>query len=82
MIPAETTTKKIVYTVDGEPQETHEKELTPREILLKAGFKPEETRLYKVEGKERIPLPDLDKPIHVHEHEKFVTGHIGPTPVS
>lgn len=74
--------KKVVYFVDGEKQETHQEELTPRQILVNAGFKPEETKLSIVKGKERIPLPNLDEPVKIHEGEKFVTAHCGQTPVS
>ncbi len=73
----------IHYTVDGEPQTTTERELTPRQIIKNAGLNPDERYLVEIRGREQVSYKDNPgTPIHLHEHEKFVTVFIGPVPVS
>jgi hypothetical protein len=73
----------IHYTVGDEPQTTTERVLTPREIMTKAGIKPEENYLVEIKGRERKSYKDQpDEPIHMHEGQKFVTVFVGPVPVS
>lgn len=73
----------IHYTVDGEPQETTSHELTPRQIIKNAGLNPDERYLVEVKGHHQESLKDkMDVPIHMHEHQKFVTVFTGPVPVS
>jgi hypothetical protein len=71
------------YTVDGIPQRTEQHELTPRTIIANAGLNPNERYLIEIRGREQITLKDkMDVPIRIHEHAKFITASIGPTPVS
>ena len=73
----------IQYTVDGEPQETTERELTPRQIILNARLNPDERYLVKIEGRQQVSYKDkMDDPVRIHEREKFVTVFTGPVPVS
>lgn len=70
------------YTVDGEPQQTDQHELTVRKILENAGVNPTERYLIELRGKEQFPLRDLDATVHINEHLKFITAFIGPVPVA
>ena len=75
--------KVIHYTVDGEDQETRERELTPNEILRKAEVDPATHYLVEIRGRERISYQDRgDEPIRLHQGAKFVSVFVGPTPVS
>lgn len=80
----ETLTPHVIhYTVDGEPQETRERELTPRQIIVNAGLNPEERYLVKIEGRHQESYKDrMDEPIRLHEKVKFVTVFTGPVPVA
>jgi hypothetical protein len=70
-------------TVDGESVEVAEHEMTPRQIMEAAGLDPDARYLVEIRGKEQISYKDTpDSPIHIHEHQKFVTNESGPTPVS
>ncbi|MGI0094018.1 MAG: hypothetical protein ACREA8_07940, partial [Nitrosotalea sp.] len=46
------------YTVDGEPQETDQHELTPNEILKKANIDPQKYYLVQIEGQHQVPYKD------------------------
>lgn len=71
------------YTVDDEPQSTSEHSLTPREIMMKAGINPDQNYLVEIKGRERESFKDTpDKPIQMHEDQKFVTVFVGSVPVS
>lgn len=73
----------IHYTVNDEPQQTQEQSLTPKEIMTLAGINPDENYLVGIEGRHRESYQDKpDKPIHMHEHQKFVTVFTGSVPVS
>ena len=73
----------INYTVDGEPQQSTERKLTPRQIITKAGLNPEERYLVEIQGKHQVSYKDkMDEPISLHENQKFVTVFIGPVPVA
>lgn len=76
----------IHYTVDGEPQETTEQELTPRQILQHAGVDPATHYLVEIKSHhEHISYegrPDVEIPMHEHPHMRFVSVCTGPTPVS
>jgi hypothetical protein len=74
---------KINYTVDGEPQETTQHELTPRQILVNAELDPTQRYLIEIQGDHQVSFKDkMDTPIHLHEKEKFISAFNGPTPVS
>lgn len=71
------------YTVDGEPQSTSEHILTPKAILLKAGIDPATHYLVQIIGANTESYKDTpEKELHMHEHMKFVSSSMGPTPVS
>lgn len=70
------------YTVDGEPQETDEHELTVRQILEGAGVNPSERYLIELHGKDQVALRDVDAKVHMHERQKFITAFVGPVPVA
>lgn len=71
------------YTVNEEPQETAEHELTPRQIMTNAGINADENYLVEIEGRARKSFKDEPKkPIHIHEQQKFVTVFTGTVPVS
>lgn len=74
----------IEFTVDGEPVETTERELTPREILTLAGLDPGQHYLVLVKGGK----PDTsyettpDVKINLHPGIEFASVFTGPTHVS
>lgn len=73
----------IHYAVNDEPQSSTSRELTPRQIMEKAGVNPAENYLVRIKGRERISYKDNpDSPIELHEDEKFITIFTGPVPVS
>lgn len=73
----------IHYTVDGEPQTTTERNMTPRQILTNAGDDPTLVYLIEVKGKDKESFKDkLDVEIHMHEGMVFVTAALGGGPVS
>jgi hypothetical protein len=75
--------RTIHYSVDGEPQETNEKTLTPRQIITDAGLDPNERYLVEIQGKHQKSYKDvMNEPIHMHEGQKFVTVFTGPTQVA
>jgi hypothetical protein len=75
--------RAIHYTVDGEPQKTTERTLTPRQIIIAAGLNPTERYLVEIKGKHQESYKDaMDAPIHMHEGQKFVTVFTGPTQVA
>jgi hypothetical protein len=74
----------IHFTVDGEPQETLERELTPNEILRKFAEKDPATHyLVQIQGNHRISYQGKgDDPIKMHEGMRFQVISTGSTPVS
>jgi hypothetical protein len=74
----------IDYTVDGEPQQTTERTLTPRQILSSAGIDPQTHYLVEVRSEhDHVSYEGRpDEPIHVHPNQRFVSVSTGPTPVS
>lgn len=75
---------EIHFTVDGEPYETLERELTPNVILTKFAEKdPATNYLVQIEGQHRISYQGKgDEPIKMHEGMRFQVISTGPTPVS
>lgn len=73
----------IHYSVNDEPQETSEHELTPRQILTNAGINADENYLVEIHGQKRESYEGkMDEPIKMHEHQKFVSVFTGPVTVS
>jgi hypothetical protein len=73
-VPGEKPALLIHYTIDGDIQSTTDEKMTPREILREAGFDPDSYSLIEVEGGRRRERFDLDEPIPILEHMKFVTA--------
>jgi hypothetical protein len=74
---------EIDFSVDGEPLETSEHELTARQVLALAGIDATTHYLVQIEGRHQIPYQDdPDAVIHMHEGIKFISVSTGPTPVS
>ncbi|HEY5274936.1 MAG TPA: hypothetical protein VIK38_00105 [Coriobacteriia bacterium] len=76
---------EITYEVDGEPQTTTEKVLTPRQILTNAGIDPAAHYLKLLRGEsdqEHSYKDEMDVAIHMHPHMRFLAPSVGPTPVS
>jgi hypothetical protein len=74
----------IHFTVDDEPEETDEKELTPTEIMGKAGVDPASNYLEQL-VKNHDPVSYKNKPneeIRIKEGMVFITKPTGPMPVS
>jgi len=73
----------IHYTVNGEPQWTTEKELTPVQIMKDAGIDPDQNYLVEIRHHGQESFKDTpQKPIHMHNGLKFITHFMGPKPVS
>lgn len=71
------------YTVDGEPQETSDHELTPTQILTNAGIDTANHYLVEIDGAHRVSFQGKpNEEIHMHENQKFISVSTGPTPVS
>lgn len=77
--------KPITYTLEGEPYETAEKVLTPRQILSNGEFDVETHYLTLLRGNsgERESYQNrLDEEIHMHPNMRFLAIFTGATPVS
>ncbi len=73
----------IDYTVNDEQQSTTEKILTPAEIMQRARVNPDQNYLVEIVGHEQKSYRNQPTAeIHMHEHQRFITIFIGPTPVS
>lgn len=73
----------FTYTVDAEQLTTEQHELTPRQILDKAGLSPAVYYLEIKDGNHTASYKDkLDTPIHMHEGMTFISIKMGPTPLS
>lgn len=75
---------EIRYKVDGEPQITTERELTPVEIMKNAGVDPLTHYLIELQGnnKQHSFKDTPDEPIKMHNNLEFITAALGPTTVS
>lgn len=75
---------EIHFTVDGEPYETTQRELTPNEIVRRFAQKDPATHyLVQIEGHHRESFEGKgDIPIKMHNGMKFQVISVGPTPVS
>lgn len=72
---------RLTYFVNGERQESDEKERTVHEILESAGFDPpKDYRLTRDEGNH--VYEDYGTEVHLHEGERFTATYVGPTPTS
>lgn len=73
---------EITYFVNAEKETTEKHELSVREILEKAGFKPADQWTLK----SLDPREDFDseyaREVHIHEGQHFEALHKGPTPTS
>lgn len=74
---------EIEYTVNDEPQSTNEKDMTPVQIMEKAGIDPAHNYLIQIEGNHKVSYKDKpNEIIHMHEKMVFITNFTGPKPVS
>lgn len=73
----------IEFTVDSEPVETTEHELTPVQIMELAGVDPATHYLKEIRGQQQISYKDTpNESIHIHNNQRFITNSMEPTPVS
>jgi hypothetical protein len=74
----------IHYSVNDEPQYTHEKELTPVKIMEDAGIDPSKNYLVEIkkDGHQESFKDAPEKHIHMHDGMKFITCFMGTKPVS
>jgi hypothetical protein len=72
----------IEYKVNDEDQETRHRRRTPREILLQAGIDPATNYLSEIFPEHVSFEGKPDEPIVMHQHMKFISVSIKPTPVS
>jgi hypothetical protein len=77
-----TTNKHITYYVNGEAETTDEDELTVREILENAGFKPATDYTLKSENPKKDFDSQYDESVKIHPNQRFDALFKGPTPVS
>lgn len=72
----------IEYRVNDERQETRHRALAAKEILVHAGIDPATNYLVEVHP-EHVSFEDKpDEPIKMHQHMKFISVSVKPTPVS
>jgi hypothetical protein len=72
------------FEIDGAPYSTQDKTLTPRELLSQfAHLDPDSHYLIEINGRDQKSFEGApDQTIHMHQHQKFITASLGPTPVS
>ena len=74
---------EIHYTVDGERLTTKAHELTVDQILKAAGKDPLNHYLVLLKGHEQESFEGKpNHEIHMHDHMKFISISLAPTPVS
>jgi hypothetical protein len=85
MTPASPPAKhQFDFVIDEESYETAEHQLTPSQLLSEfAHLDPAAYYLVELRGQQQVSYQNqADAPIHMHEHAKFITVSLGPTPVS
>jgi hypothetical protein len=75
---------EIHFILDGEPEETEQRTLTPNSIIRDYGKTDPSTHyLVEIQGAHRVSFQGKgDVPIEIHEGERFQVVSTGPTPVS
>lgn len=75
---------EIHFTVDGEPEETEQREITPDEIISEYGKRdPMTNYLVQIQGNHTESYRDRgSQPIRLHNGMRFQIISLGPTPVS
>jgi uncharacterized protein YabE (DUF348 family) len=73
---------QITYSVNGETESTSTKDLTVKEILENAGFKPATDYTLKSENPPHDFESNYQEVVEVHEHQRFQALFKGPTPTS
>ena len=68
--------------VNGEAETTDAQELSVRNILETAGFKPADEYTLKSENPKHDFESNYDEQVKVHENQRFDALHKGPTPTS
>jgi hypothetical protein len=70
-----------IYFVNGEKQRTDVRDLTVRQILEAAGFRPpDQYRLIRDAGHK--VYTSVDEVVEIHQEERFTALFEGPTPTS
>jgi hypothetical protein len=72
--------KVIAYFVNGETQESKEKELTAKQILKHAGFEPPRDFTLSRDSDEHEFKNDDE--VKLHKDERFTATRVAPTPTS
>lgn len=74
----------IVFTLDGEEKSTTERDWTPNRILAKFGEKdPAAYYLVQILGNHKVSFKDKgEEPLHLEDHNRFISVSLGATPVS
>ena len=72
----------IDYKVNDEDQKTKHRKLTARQILENAGIDPTANYLAEIHPEHISFEGKPDEVIHMHQHMKFISVSIKPTPVS
>lgn len=77
----------IHYEVNGEQQTTNKNSLSLETILKNAGagagINPGEENMFRLENlSTKEKYSDLDKPVVLHDGDKFIAIYAGPTPVA
>jgi hypothetical protein len=73
--------KPIVYFVNGEREESDERELSVQEILSRAGFTPTDEWTLSRDSDGYV-FQSQDELVRLHEDERFTATRNGPTPTS
>lgn len=74
--------KPTVYSVNGEEESTTDAEVTVRQILEDAGFKPAEEYTLKSQDPPHDYDSNYGESVKIHPQQRFEALHKGPTPTS
>ena len=74
--------KQTTYFVNGEAETTSADELTVRQILENAGFKPADEYTLNSQNPDKNFDSNYDLSVKIHPHQRFAALHKGPTPTS
>ena len=75
------TERATIYFVNGERQVANQDDLTVRQILEGAGFKPAE-QYQLIRDHPHHVYTDVSQTVEIHQEERFTAIFQGPTPTS
>lgn len=79
----ETSRRTVHFTVDDETISSRDHELSPEEVMKRAGVNPADHYLVRVTGGQQESFRGkASTPFHVRQNDKFITLWMAPTPVS